>query len=111
MDCDAHMDDDEDGASIRSSSSLSSSDWEEVEGIDEPIPGLIREPGSEADDEQSDWPGPESGSVYGGFTGIFFSSLYHTFLVHLPLCVIFTILVSFSQDNELFASKAKINVF
>ena len=72
MDCDAHMEDDEDDASRRSSSSLSSSDWEEVEGIDEPIPGLIREAGSEADDEQSDWPGPESGSVYGGFTGIIF---------------------------------------
>ena len=27
------------------------------------------------------------------------------------LCVIFTILVSFSQDNALFASKAKLNVF
>ena len=27
------------------------------------------------------------------------------------LCVIFTILVSFSRDNALFASKAKINVF
>ena len=27
------------------------------------------------------------------------------------LCVIFTILVSFSWDNALFASKAKINVF
>ena len=27
-----------------------------------------------------------------------------------PLCVIFTILVSFSPDNALFASKAKINV-
>ena len=48
MDCDAHMEDDEDDASRRSSSSLSSSDWEEVEGIDEPIPGLIREAGSEA---------------------------------------------------------------
>ena len=29
----------------------------------------------------------------------------------LALCVIFTILVSFSRDNALFASKAKINVF
>ena len=28
-----------------------------------------------------------------------------------PLCVIFTILVSFSQDSALFASKAKVNVF
>ena len=28
-----------------------------------------------------------------------------------PLCLIFTILVSFSQDNALFASRAKINVF
>ena len=27
------------------------------------------------------------------------------------LCVIFTILVSFSRDNALFASKAKINIF
>ena len=27
------------------------------------------------------------------------------------LCVIFTILVSFSRDNALFASMAKINVF
>ena len=27
------------------------------------------------------------------------------------LCVIFTILVSFSRDNVLFASKAKINIF
>ena len=65
MDCDANMEDD---ASRRSSSSLSSSDWEEAEGIDEPIQGLIREDDGEADDEQSDWPGPESGSVYGGFT-------------------------------------------
>ena len=29
---------------------------------------------------------------------------------NLPLCVIFTILVSFSRDNALFASKAKINL-
>ena len=27
------------------------------------------------------------------------------------LCVIFTILVSFSRDNALFASKAEINIF
>ena len=36
MDCDANMDDD---GSRRSSSSLSSSDWEEGEGMDEPIIG------------------------------------------------------------------------
>ena len=36
-------------------------------------------------------------------------SLYRTLCY--ALCVIFTILVSFSQDNALFASKAKINVF
>ena len=30
--------------------------------------------------------------------------------LHIALCVIFTILVSFSWDNALFASKAKINV-
>ena len=30
---------------------------------------------------------------------------------YIALCVIFTILVSFSHDNALFASKAKINVF
>ena len=29
----------------------------------------------------------------------------------LTMCVIFTILVSFSRDNALFASKAKINIF
>ena len=29
----------------------------------------------------------------------------------LALCLIFTILVLFSQDNALFASKSKINVF
>ena len=28
-----------------------------------------------------------------------------------PLCMIFTILISFSRDNAMFASKAKINVF
>ena len=69
MDCDAAMEDD---ADRRSSSSLSSSDWEEVgSGMSEPISGvigLIREDDGEADDEQSDWPGPETGSVYGGFT-------------------------------------------
>ena len=32
-------------------------------------------------------------------------------LAAFALCVIFTILVSFSRDNALFASKAKINVF
>ena len=32
-------------------------------------------------------------------------------IVMVALCVIFTILVSFSQDTALFASKAKINVF
>ena len=31
-------------------------------------------------------------------------------ILHSSLCVIFTILVSFSWDNALFASKAKINV-
>ena len=60
MDCD-------DG-SRRSSSSLSSSDWEETEVPEEATIGLRREDDGEADDEQSDWPGPESGSVYGGFT-------------------------------------------
>ena len=38
----------------------------------------------------------------------------HVSIMHLQmkaLCVIFTILVSFSRDNALFASKAKINVF
>ena len=59
MDCD--------DASRRSSSSLSSSDWEETEVPEEAIVRL-REDDGEADDEQSDWPGPESGSVYGGFT-------------------------------------------
>ena len=59
------MDCDDEGR--RSSSSLSSSDWEEAENTDEAtfIPGL-REDDGEADDEQSDWPGPETGSVYGG---------------------------------------------
>ena len=37
-------------------------------------------------------------------------NIVSTSQVH-TLCVIFTILVSFSQDNALFASKAKINVF
>ena len=63
------MDCDDEGR--RSSSSLSSSDWEEeAENTDEAtfIPGL-REDDGEADDEQSDWPGPETGSVYGNFTG------------------------------------------
>ena len=32
-------------------------------------------------------------------------------VVTCALCVIFTILVSFSQENALFASKAEINVF
>ena len=32
------------------------------------------------------------------------------FFARIALCVIFTILVSFSRDNALFASKAKINV-
>ena len=31
-------------------------------------------------------------------------------LQHEALCVIFTILVSFSRDNALFASKAKLNI-
>ena len=31
--------------------------------------------------------------------------------IHTALCVIFTILVAFSRDNALFASKAKINIF
>ena len=43
-------------------------------------------------------------------------SFWFTFRVKIlsivrALCVIFTILVSFSRDNALFASKAKINVF
>jgi len=62
------MDCDDEGR--RSSSSLSSSDWEEAENTEGEstfIPGL-REDDGEADDEQSDWPGPETGSVYGGFT-------------------------------------------
>ena len=35
----------------------------------------------------------------------------HSRYTYIALCVIFTILVSFSRDNALFASKAKINVF
>mgnify|MGYP001190026303 FL=1 len=64
MDCD----DEEEGH--RSSSSLSSSDWEEAENTDEApfIPGSRMGYDAEADDEQSDWPGPETGSVYGNFT-------------------------------------------
>ena len=31
--------------------------------------------------------------------------------IHTTLCMIFTILVSFSRNNALFASKTKINVF
>ena len=61
MDCD-------DG-SRRSSSSLSSSDWEEDPVVEESSGAFkLREDDGEADDEQSDWPGHESGSVYGGFT-------------------------------------------
>ena len=61
MDCD-------DG-SRRSSSSLSSSDWEEDQVAEESSGAFkLREDDGEADDEQSDWPGHESGSVYGGFT-------------------------------------------
>ena len=60
MDCD-------DG-SRRSSSSLSSSDWEEDQVAEESQPFKLREDDGEADDEQSDWPGHESGSVYGNFT-------------------------------------------
>ena len=37
-------------------------------------------------------------------------STKNCYLGHSALCVIFTILVSFSWDNALFASKAKINV-
>ena len=37
-------------------------------------------------------------------------NIVSTSQVH-TLCVIFTILISFSRDNALFASKAKINVF
>lgn len=69
MDCD-------DNASRRSSSSLSSSDWEDDQGPDGNSDesrllssGLpLREDDGEADDEQSDWPGHESGSVYGNLT-------------------------------------------
>ena len=61
------MDCDDEGR--RSSSSLSSSDSEDGEADSAgtasiPRSGLIGDDG-EADDEQSDWPGHESGSVYG----------------------------------------------
>ena len=39
------------------------------------------------------------------------TSCFSLTFCHIVLCVIFTILVSFSRDNALFASKAKINVF
>ena len=60
MDCD--------DASRRSSSSLSSSDWEETEVPEESTTSRHHQDDGEADDEQSDWPGHESGSVYGNFT-------------------------------------------
>ena len=53
-----------------------------------------------------------------GICSSHFSGIYYLFLIFLniyylvlALGVIFTILVSFSQDNALFVLKAKINVF
>ena len=43
--------------------------------------------------------------------GPHFSGQINYLMLPYTLCVIFTILVSFSRDNALFASKAKINVF
>lgn len=65
MDC---GDQDDDNESRRSSSSLSSSEWEEQDGLDESSGHGLHEDDGEADDEQSDWPGPETGSVFDGLT-------------------------------------------
>ena len=52
-----------------------------------------------------DWPLGGRCSFYVKFLQIKLSDIRGS------LCVIFTILISFSRDNALFASKAKINVF
>ena len=58
------------------------------------------------------WRGVEAITrTLGGFGGPLRLLPYNFQRAALALCVIFTILVSFSQDNALFASKAKINVF
>ena len=50
---------------------------------------------------------PEDSLESGGWVWWIIGGIF----IIITLCVIFTILVSFSRDNALFASKAKINVF